>query len=67
MGNLSSKNGLVRTKLTLCKPIKRLKRNDFFKFYIGVLLINNVVLVSDVQQSDSVIGSLGLTYKHCYL
>ena len=27
----------------------------FFFFYIGVWLINNVVLVSGVQQSDSVI------------
>ena len=27
----------------------------FFKFYIRVQLINSVVLVSDVQQSDSVI------------
>jgi len=27
----------------------------FFKFYIGVSLINNVVLVSGLQQSDSVI------------
>ena len=26
-----------------------------FLFYIGVSLINNVVLVSDVQQSESVI------------
>ena len=67
MGNLSPKNGLMRTKLTLRKPINRLKRNDFFKFYVGVLLINNAVLVSDVQQSDSVIGSLGLACKHCYI
>ena len=64
MGNLSSKTGLVKTKLTLCKPINRLKRNDFFKFYVGVLLIYNV-LDSGVQQSDSVIGSLGLACKHC--
>ena len=27
----------------------------YFSFYIGVQLINNVVLVSGVQQSDSVI------------
>lgn len=36
--------------------------NFFFKFYIRVQLINSVVLVSDVQQSNAVIHIYVLFY-----
>ena len=36
-----------------------------FLFYIGVYLINNVVLVSGVQQSDSVTHMHDDTYFKC--
>ena len=35
----------------------------FFKFYIGAQLIDNVELVSGVQQSDSVIYMLSTLYQ----
>ena len=68
---IQSRNGLVTTKIGVSLHISlreknkdRKKRNNsttmlripfFFKVYIGIKLIYNVVLVSDVQQSESVI------------
>ena len=47
-------------KITTMLHLKFLSFNDLFKkkkslsFYVGIYLINNVVLVSGEQQSDSV-------------
>ena len=52
--------------LTLCKNIKIKTTFWLFKCYVGVQLINNVVLVSGVQHSDSVIHIHVSTFSNSF-